>query len=1588
MNFVKRIMFVVAALCIWASLSRAQAVVNEGQETAVLYVDVVNGNDSNPGTQALPLQHIAAAVAAAEANNLNSIGTHVYINPGLYRENIVLWGNGEDTALPETFDAVTPGTVLISGADQYTNWTQTSGNHNVYSTPWTYNFGVCPPLLGAAPPEPDINLRREMAFINGAPLQQVLTLGQMLEGTFYVDDAGQQFYIWPPSGTNLSTADVELGDRGQLWSITRKNGVVLRGLTFEYSADCVSGGALEVDFGPNQNIEIDGDSFLWNNATGLHLFQPLTNYTVKNVVANHNGAVGINAFESVYGLWQNNTADYNNWRGEQATYYDWGAAGINNYGDANDTLSNITTDWNIARGIHWDTNLENINASNIISRNNLHDGVFFERNTGPLNATQIISCNNSNPALLANGASSTAGGISLRDSENVTLTNSFVYGNGNTQFNVLGIAGGIPILNWQTGQIITVFSENFISTGNIFESTDPTQNTLRDSYLNGDDWTLFQSTLTSANNTWWNSSTGMSFVLPVPTLGMTTDFPGWQAASLQDQTSTFSQPSGNPQSQCQVSADGPDLWVISTAPQLTLDPSGQAASTYTYIPMDGFNSTLNLTMDGISEIPGASATLTPTVVPDGSGSSVFSLTSPVSIAPGTYQFTVLANGGSTTRAATAFLYVPQTSLRFSPSMTLNFGSVQQGQESSRQTLTINNFGTAPVNNLTIGTAPAGFLVNTTCGSTLAAGASCNVNITFAPNAGIPYSYLFNITDSDPTSPQTVTLNGTGIAAATLTQSAYTLTYGSVVYGLNAQQAVTLTNTGTVTASISPASFSGAGASSYSQTNNCGTSLTAGSSCSYTITFDPQALGQIQATLTIPDNTLGGSNTVTVTGTGETAVTVNPLALTFGTVSVGNNASRTTTITNAGNALPVTFGFSDSADYSEADTCGGTVPAMGSCTVTVTFAPQSAGTLNGTFSITDSDPASPQVVSLTATGVAPITTINAAPVKLTFGNAPWGTSWQKTVTLTNNGRADALFTSFTFTDVGASDYSQTNNCAPFVVPQGTCIVTVTFTPKVLGSLLATLTITDNNTTGSNVITLTGTGITSVTVKPTSLPFGTVVMGYNSTKTATLTNAGNALPVTIKLADTVNYSETDTCGGVVPAMGSCVISVTFAPQSSGTLNTTLRVTDADPSSPQTVTITGTGVANITTLTLTPSSLSYNNVVWGLAISKTVKVQNTGTVDATIGAFTFSGAHDYTQTNNCPSALMPNKTCTITVTFAPNTLGALNGSVSFADNTREGSSTITMTGTGVTSVQLAPAKLSFGSVEEGYNSTKTTTLTNLGNALPVTISLADTVDYSETNTCGGEVPAKGSCVITVTFAPQSAGILNTTLSIVDADPSSPQAVAITGKGLSNLTTVTATPSALTFNPVIWGLSAAKIVTVKNQGVVNAMIGAFTFSGAADYTQTNNCPANLAPQATCTITVTFAPNAIGELDGSLSFTDNTTAGSNTINMTGTGKTSISISPIQLLFGKQKVGTNSAPLTTTFTNSGNAIAVTISLGGTDPQDWSYTTTCTPIVPANSSCTVSATFSPLVQGSLGANVQFSDADPNPTQLTAMTGSGS
>src|SRR5215831_8859598 len=166
------------SICLLPVMTWAQATVNESQESAVIYVDPA-GSDSNPGTKSAPKKTISAAASAAITNNTSGIGTKVIINPGTYREAINITAAPNQTALPITFQAATNGTVFISGAVPYTNWAADT-SPGAYTSPWPYKWGFCPPDGGGAPLEQPIVMRREMVFVNGAPMTQVLSLTQMV----------------------------------------------------------------------------------------------------------------------------------------------------------------------------------------------------------------------------------------------------------------------------------------------------------------------------------------------------------------------------------------------------------------------------------------------------------------------------------------------------------------------------------------------------------------------------------------------------------------------------------------------------------------------------------------------------------------------------------------------------------------------------------------------------------------------------------------------------------------------------------------------------------------------------------------------------------------------------------------------------------------------------------------------------------------------------------------------------------------------------------------------------------------------------------------------------------------------------------------------------------------------------------------------------------------------------------------------------------------------------------------------------------------------------------------------------------------
>ena len=156
-----------------------------------------------------------------------------------------------------------------------------------------------------------------------------------------------------------------------------------------------------------------------------------------------------------------------------------------------------------------------------------------------------------------------------------------------------------------------------------------------------------------------------------------------------------------------------------------------------------------------------------------------------------------------------------------------------------------------------------------CGTSLAAGVHCAISVTFTPTATGTRTGTLTVSDNASNSPQTVSLSGTGVGAASLSPTA--LTFSSQIVGTSsAAQAITLTNSSGAALSISSVSISGNNPGDFAQSNNCGSSVSVNSSCAISVAFTPTATGTRTATLTVTDSASNSPQTVGLTGTGAAA----------------------------------------------------------------------------------------------------------------------------------------------------------------------------------------------------------------------------------------------------------------------------------------------------------------------------------------------------------------------------------------------------------------------------------------------------------------------------------------------------------------------------------------------------------------------------------------------------------------------------------------------------------------------------------------------------------------------------------------------
>jgi hypothetical protein len=480
-------------------------------------------------------------------------------------------------------------------------------------------------------------------------------------------------------------------------------------------------------------------------------------------------------------------------------------------------------------------------------------------------------------------------------------------------------------------------------------------------------------------------------------------------------------------------------------------------------------------------------------------------------------------------------------------------------------------------------------------------------------------------------------------AISLSQTALTFVAQSVGTE-SATQTITVTNNGSAPLTVSMVATTG----DFNETDTCTTApIAVNLTCSIQIRFLPTTTGNRSGVLTVYGNVAGGQATATLAGIGgaATAIVLNPISVAFPSttinatspgqnITISNTSGRTVTL----QALSIL-----GADFKvTANTCGSSLGPSTGCTVSIVFIPTASGVRSGTFTITDD--AGTQTASLGGVGTSPATDALSPPA-LTFAAQQITTaSAAQQITLTNSGDVPLTLIA---AQIVSGDFTAVNACGNSLNPHSTCSINVAFQPKDVGPLSGVLNVSDQYRT--QTITLSGTGVAppGVSLAPfAALTFPATGVGVTAAaKTVTLTNNGGA-PLLVQgigvTGDFVVVAGSNTCGSSLAVNAACTMQIAFAPTAGGPRSGSLTVTDNAPNSPQTLSLTGSGVD----FALNPNggtSLTISNgqnAVYPLLLSSAANIPGTAT-------FTCTGEPANSTCNVTPSTVALGTPSTVSVT-----------------------------------------------------------------------------------------------------------------------------------------------------------------------------------------------------------------------------------------------------------------------------------------------------------------------------------------------------
>jgi hypothetical protein len=491
-------------------------------------------------------------------------------------------------------------------------------------------------------------------------------------------------------------------------------------------------------------------------------------------------------------------------------------------------------------------------------------------------------------------------------------------------------------------------------------------------------------------------------------------------------------------------------------------------------------------------------------------------------------------------------------------------------------------------------------------------------------------------------------------------------------------------------------------------------------------------------------------------------------------------------------------------------------------------------------------------------------LRVVPRNADYGAVAVGGSATQSFTLTNTGRetlyGEAVVTGGPFEVIDGGTFA--------LAAGRSQTLRVNFTPNAAG-------------VSTGTITLTGTGIAPIpglSVSPTTLDLGEVLIGASNSGVFTLSNTGNttvtggvtlpAGPFTLIAASNYTLAPGETRD----------VAISFTPATAGDVTRTLSFSGAGPLA---ASVSGRGVTTppaAPAISVTPGSASFGNVETGAAAQATFTVRNSGggtlsgSASVTGSGFSIQSGGSYN--------LTAGQSQSVTVRFAPTTTGGASGTLTFSG---AGGASAPLSGTGTPpvppAIALTPGSQSFGNVVLGASADRTFTLSNSGGG---TLSGSASVTGSGFSIQSGgsyNLTAGQSQSVTVRFTPSSATSASGTLTFSGGGGAS---AGLSGTGVPEPEpAISVTPSSQSFGDVALGASADRTFTLSNSGG-KTLSGSASISGSGFSIQSGGSY-NLTAGQSQTVTVRFTPTTTGGASGTLTFSG---GGGASAGLSGTGTT------------------------------------------------------------------------------------------------------